>query len=728
MAEAQPVTLEILYDAGGGADWHEAPAYVRDPVNWRHGAQSEGQESPPCSAGATLDNRTREWNPHNPASDLYGVTGRSTPVRMLVGGIPRVTVEASGWQPDQTVDGADAWTEVAGGGLTERLGLGKTVLRSALERAILAAGPASYWRLTDGAGSTQANNEVTDAPALLPSGVVNWAAAAGPAWSPDPSVDLLTSSRTRAGSLAGRGIIATTGGHVVDLVFRLVTDDTDTFSTFAEWRFDGSAGRAWTITGVWLTGSGGLLNLAFTRPDGSLTTINYGAGITPGQTEPFDGAWHHLRVSTLAVGADTVLAAWLDGVSIGGATRTGTEPGQINATLVGGIGDEFVPGVVSSSVRDLAVFDPAGTVPAVADQFSALGGHRGEAAGQRFLRIGDEAGIRVAVWGNPDDTQAMGPQPRDTLLNLLRECVRTDAGRLLEPRDEIGAIMRTGRDLYNQDPIVALDFTAQHVQPPLRPMLTTRPALNDVTARNRFGSSARVSLDTGRMSTLDPPDGAGRIDGAVDVNVADDASLPGVASWWLHLRTVDEPRWPGVNVDLTLADMDLLADTELVEVGDRFTVANVPDDWNPDGLSLLAFGIAEVVPSHTRRITLLGEPASVYEVAIVGADDGSVDLRGQVIDTDLAALAAAIDDSDTSLSVETLTGGVLWDTDADGWNVALHGGGMFIRIGGEIMRITNITGGSSPQTFTVVRSINGVAKAHAAGAPVHAAYPVNVGL
>lgn len=74
------------------------------------------------------------------------------------------------------------------------------------------------------------------------------------------------------------------------------------------------------------------------------------------------------------------------------------------------------------------------------------------------------------------------------------------------------------------------------------------------------------------------------------------------------------------------------------------------------------------------------------------------------------------------------TGGVLWTTSSGDWNTGLNGGGLFIVIGGEEMRVSAITGASSPQTFTVVRSVNGVTKAHSAGAEVHTRYPTRVGL
>jgi hypothetical protein len=52
------------------------------------------------------------------------------------------------------------------------------------------------------------------------------------------------------------------------------------------------------------------------------------------------------------------------------------------------------------------------------------------------------------------------------------------------------------------------------------------------------------------------------------------------------------------------------------------------------------------------------------------------------------------------------------------WTTAAADFPFDIAIDGERITVTNITGASSPQTFTVQRAINGVTKAHPAGTPV----------
>ena len=68
--------------------------------------------------------------------------------------------------------------------------------------------------------------------------------------------------------------------------------------------------------------------------------------------------------------------------------------------------------------------------------------------------------------------------------------------------------------------------------------------------------------------------------------------------------------------------------------------------------------------------------------------------------------------SATTLSVATTnSGSPLWTTAAADFPFD-------VTIAGEQITVTNITGTSSPQTFTVTRSVNGVVKAQSAGAAV----------
>ena len=90
------------------------------------------------------------------------------------------------------------------------------------------------------------------------------------------------------------------------------------------------------------------------------------------------------------------------------------------------------------------------------------------------------------------------------------------------------------------------------------------------------------------------------------------------------------------------------------------------------------------------------------------------------VDTDGSQLAVDVGPTDTTLSV-AVTSGPLWTTSAPEFPFT-------IRVGGEVMTVTNVTGSSSPQTMTVGRSVNGVVKPQAAATDVGLAQPAIIAL
>ncbi|GAQ52057.1 hypothetical protein [Streptomyces acidiscabies] len=91
------------------------------------------------------------------------------------------------------------------------------------------------------------------------------------------------------------------------------------------------------------------------------------------------------------------------------------------------------------------------------------------------------------------------------------------------------------------------------------------------------------------------------------------------------------------------------------------------------------------------------------------------------VDTDGSQLAADVPATATSLSVAA---GPLWITSS-----AFPAEFPFeARLGGEVVRVTGISGAASPQTWTVVRSVNGVVKSQTAGTDVRLAAPAIVAL
>lgn len=720
------VQVELFY---GGA-WRSAPAYVRDGISISRGAGGEGQDAPPSAASLTLDNRDGTYSPRNPTSALYGLAGRNTPMRVTADGSVRSVTEAASWKPQTSVGRHDAWTAVEGGGILRRLQQGRTPLRGSLPRQMAGLSPVAWWPLTDGRDSDYAASGLPGGTPMTELGAVDWAAVTGPGGDRSPVPQFMT-GESYCGSLWAP--VNITGEFTIDAWVRFESPGLDNRAIALMWFTTGTAVSQWELE----VGTSSFDEVPF------FTVSRHLPGSTSATSGdlPIDNDFHRLRVKARQIDPATVGArTYIDDTQIGSESTFAGTLGTLTHVAVGNYGLAFgtdplndIPyGVTSLSVAHLSVWDSIDD--ADLPTYAAGTGYAGETAGERFLRLGVEEGVTTLVDGDETDTQAMGPQPTATLVDLLRECVRTDDGLMCEPRGQLGLTMRPGRSRYNQTAALALSFAAGgQIGPGLAPLLDDQGVRNDVTAQRRDGTSARAVRTSGPLNINDPvddPQGVGRVDTTVDINTAGDAVVPTHASWHLAKGTQEEPRWPQVTVDLDAAP-SLTAAVNAVEIGDVITIDDLPADWATEQVRLLVIGIRETFPGgagdYRRLVTFVTQPASIFEIGLVGANDGSTDLRGMAVDTDLSTLASGITATATSLSVAS-TGGVLWSTTASDSNPALNGGGLYVSVGGETMRVTAVTGASSPQTVTVVRSVNGVVKAHSAGTPVHMRYPTRVGL
>lgn len=344
-----------------------------------------------------------------------------------------------------------------------------------------------------------------------------------------------------------------------------------------------------------------------------------------------------------------------------------------------------------------------------------LDAYSGETAGRRVQRLCREEGLSIQGFGDLDASAAMGPQSAMTLLDLLKECAATDLGILADSRAVLGVAYRPRTSLYNQAAAVTVPYAS--LPPGFVPVEDDANTRNDVTATRPSGSSYRYTLQSGTMSVLPPPAGVGRYDDAPSVSVASDADLPDQAGWRVHVGTVNEARFPSIDVDLahpTIAtSAALTAALQLLDLGDRVLITGTPSGrMAPGDVSQLVQGSTETLNVKTHKLSLKCSPESPWRVGVYGT--ATIVSR---YSSDGSTLNGAHTSSTTSLSVATPSG-PLW-THADG--------DFDIVVSGESMTVTNVTGASSPQTFTVIRSVNGVVKAQASGASVDLLQPAYYG-
>lgn len=357
-------------------------------------------------------------------------------------------------------------------------------------------------------------------------------------------------------------------------------------------------------------------------------------------------------------------------------------------------------------------------------------GYVGETAGARFQRLCEEQGQDYVLAGSASATEAMGAQTPDTFFNLLAECVSVDQGIMFEPRDALAVGFRTRRNLCGQRAI-PLSYGSSHLSGDFLPVDDDRFVRNDVTIARTGGGKGRYVIPDGdleHLTTEAPPAGAGRYPESRTLNAYTDDRLVLLAQWAAHVAAWRGQRFPSVEIDLSRAALESDPATCVavrgVAMGDVLEIdtTGAPGWVSENPAKILTRGVTETVSRLSNRFAFNAAPGRPYDTAVYSDADGLTDLRLARRDTDLSTINEDLTTTETDVTVAS-TGGVVWTTDADDWDESLSGGGLYIKIGGEIMRVTNISGASSPQTFTVVRSINGIVKTHSSGAAVRVAYP-----
>ena len=190
-----------------------------------------------------------------------------------------------------------------------------------------------------------------------------------------------------------------------------------------------------------------------------------------------------------------------------------------------------------------------------------------------------------------------------------------------------------------------------------------------------------------------------------------------VAGWRLLLGTVDEARYPTIKVNLASpgvvsASLDNYAMT--VNVGDRIVVINPPIRITANAVTQIVRGYTETLGPFEHTITYVCAPASPYDVLRPGVSGYmTVSSDGSTLASPGATTTA------TSLQITTVAGKPLWKTGSVNFDITLEG---------EQITVTNISGATSTQTFTVIRSVNGIVKSHPVGATIRLFRPALVGL
>lgn len=614
--DAIGLTVEIFVNSA----WTDITPYVyyRDFVRISRGRPDETSQIQPQTCTMTVNNRDGRFSPRNPSGPYYGQIGRNTPLRVsrLQNGIRRFRFygEVTAWPTNSDITGTDVYASITASGMLRRLRQGTPPAYSAMYRAYAfqespTLFPVAYWPCEDGANSTVIASGLAGMPTMSVSGTPSFAA--------DTSFVCSAPLPVVAGSTWSGQVASYSGGvdNVVRFLMHIPAAGETDGAVIARFYTGGSVYR------VELTyGTGGSLALAgYNALGGTLFSTGPTAFNVNGQLLRVSmeltksGSDIVYQISTYAVSAPSAgsFNGTLSSTSIANVTAVQMNP---NGTLT-----NTVLGHVSVQAVQDSLFDLLGQLQAWIT----------ERPTDRFLRLATEQGINAASisYGVSGNEVTLGYQPVDSLNNLIQQIADTDLGFLHESRDQLALAYRERLSLYNQgtaynsSPTLTLDYSQNNLSAPAVPVDDDAYTRNDVTVTRIGGSSSKYQLTSGSLSIQAPPNGVGPYSTSVSVSLATDAQTPHHANWRLHMGTVDEPRYPQINLNLRhstfTGNLDTMNAAMTLDIGTRVVINNPPAWLPPDPISLIVQGYQETLGIFEHDMVLNCSPESPYRIWIL---------------------------------------------------------------------------------------------------------------
>jgi hypothetical protein len=693
----QEVAVELYY---AGA-WHEVTArdevYTAQPITISRTGFGTSRTSKLTLSLKNVDGR---YSPRNPNSELYGLIGRNTPIRVMLGDDVRFTGEVESWPVEWSVTGAVVWSAITAYGIRHRLAVvgSRRPARSALRRAIDAdpIRPVAYWPLEGGSGSLKLYDTVRNLPTEQ---VDQSAAVAGQSGAVRFGTVVLGDGSDLVANVAGSWTLGMpirpaplgTGAFAFQFTLNYGVEVRSGNSTVVGLRLDPAINTNHAYWLVYLdeTGSGHVDVIIADRDFGvvtgptSLTTFNAG--------NVFDGRPRVFEFAGTASGAAGV--AWtlkVNDVTVASGTYASGVTGVLNAGpwRLGALctaGADAIAAIGHCVAYQVASGFTARYLPAL--------GNIGEPAGDRIVRVLAEDGATCTLI---DSTAALGgellgPQKIATTLDIVDQAAESDGGILYEDRDALAMTYRTNDSFNNAEIVVELDYADKQVTPPLKPTEDTSRVANIVTVNREGGAAYTARQDAGTLNTNDPttdPNGVGGYPADPTLSLIDDDTPQQQAYYRLHHGTWDQARYETVPINIEAIEdtleLDLLvAQINALDIGDRFTIINPPAWLPPETIDMLAQGYVETIDTHGRTIDVDTIPAGPWVVTGVWAGDGTfTTTEASHYSPDGSELAADAGSGDVTLYVDTPSG-PLWTTDAE--DLPLD-----IIVGGEVIRVTAI--------------------------------------
>lgn len=669
--------------------------------------------------GAFSDNQGNAWT-------VGGTAELSQRLYLHHGEVPE-------WPPVWDPAVKTVTTTIAAAGQLRRLQQNSAPLASAMTRAwqrkTSIYAPLAYWPVEDGSGATAIASGLPGGRPMALTGKISSLGASSPISS--TAAMGVPGTGTWTGSVPPYTQPATSPANVCRFLLSVPSGgDTDTAILARMFTRGGTVAQFDLQYGA--VNSGSPQVVGYDVNGVQLFASGYFSGVGSGTTLNGNPL---LMEFALTVSGGTI--TWHVNVLLAGQPVQAGGSGTISGSLGKVTSIEIAPGTtnVKSAFGQIAVQSSYATMSQSNSADALIGPLNAwayEPAGLRVARLCQEQGYGVRLMGPPAATVPMGAQSAQSFATLLQECEDADHGMLFDCGSSMAIGYRTSASMCAQAGAISgaqpvtLDYSLGHTPATgWAPRMDDQLTINDeIVSRTGGGSSAEATLTaaqyaaTSALSTAPPPAGVGLYQDSRQVNVQSDSQLPDQAGWTVHLGTVDEMRHPAIPVDLAGTDLTSLFYPVLsAECGDYAEVLNPPALLTPNPVKAIVYQVAVQLGVKTCQVQWVTRPESPYEVLIAGTG-ATTDCR---TDNDGSTVFFGFSAAATSFTVAGMFGGstppqLLWTTVAGDFPFD-------IIVAGERMTVTNITGSSSPQTFTVTRAVNGVAKSHLSGETVRLFQP-----
>jgi hypothetical protein len=581
--------------------------------------------------------------------------------------------------------GRDSTVEVSASGFFRKLNQNSAPLRSAMYRARTSNGygqPAEYWPMEDASGSTSYVNAVTGGASMA---VSDQSPASSGVFEGSQPLPTWGASPTRA-PIRPNATATSYGWR-----FGLYTLSLPPVNTaFVMWR---TANWLWQVA----TSGSFLVLQAFDNTGVERLSAPLSIGYVAYQGRPLQ-----VRANVAQNGADIDWSLSVTYFDVSGAATNNTSGTLAGVTVewpytvipLGAGGP-----ITGFTMGQLALYTDINAAPA---DLSGRG-WPGNTAAARVAGILNDARIPHTVPPDPSgvSTTSLGPQAITSIPGQLKIAAAADGGQLLE--DGLAVGYRSRWSLYSQTASLSISYSGLQLTQ-LTPADDDQQAQNDVTVSRIGGSSAKATNDA-HIAMY------GRAEDSVSISLYDDGLLQDQASWRVAAGSVDDLRYPTIAIDL-VRDASLRPAWVQCQPGDRVQITGLPSELGVDLADLMLQGWSESIDSggNVWTASLNCTSYKTWIAWVAEANSGDI---GKVR-SGAAFINTAFNSSATSISVKTTTGYPVWLTGAQS---------TLLWCGGEVMRVTFVSGSSSPQTFTVVRGVNGIFKSHAVGEQIDVYQP-----